>query len=600
MKKDLVKGSAEQEKIYLIIGMLLTLLFYSVFSLKKLPLHTSSDELGAIVGAAYIAGCDWSGVISGCGYYGMGYYFLFAPLFMCTDDPLIIYRVILICNGVLKTLIVWVAFRIFTDFIVIGDSRVRLLLSMLCSFMYTARINSISNEYILELLIWIVLFLCCKVIKNHDNIKRKNAHAFLLLLTLAYGLLIHTRWVTVIIAVIIMFGVLSITYRKLFFPLWQVLIFAILYAIEKRIIELYQSFVWQTGETLRNGSVTIEKGINIFDINTWKLWLDIIGGNMWAMTIFTGGFFAIAVVAVIYAVNYYVKAKERPNIFFICINIVMILCIGATIVGLMVSGWFSGMFPTFAEGKTGLDVYAYKGLTYLRYWEIYVPPVAGCSFAFLYEKKAGLTVTKISIVVVALLQIYFLNFLLPVLENNQSAFSPLFALGFFKLGDTINRNSYLCSIVLSIMIMLIFCLCIWKKKNFFALFFLLCFFLFQYSYTTINYDDKVQKSMREKIDASVSLFSECEEQGISFSNIYGLSDEKTDNNWKLCYILQFHLNKQTVMSEKPKKFENEDLVITNDEDIMEDHPEAKEIQIDDDEYWYVFDENYFEKIDATN
>ena len=597
MEKKLANKKDGRENIYLIIGMLFTFLFYSLFLLRKVPLHTSSDELGTIAGAAYLAGRNWGGVINGCGYYGMGYYVLFAPLFMLTDNPIIIYRLILFFNVILRVLIVWIAFRIFTEFVIIKSSKIKILISVLCALMYSTRISSISNEFVLELLIWIVLYLCCKIIHNSNKVKQKNIYAFLLLLSLGYGLLVHTRWITVIIAVAITFIILLAVYKKMFFPLWQVLLFALIYWITNHIITTYQSFIWNTEGTLRNSSVTIEKGIHIFDINTWRLWLNIVAGNIGAMTIFTGGLFVIAVVAFVYILICNIRKKEKPNVFWGTINISMILCIGATVVGLMVSYWFSGMLPSFSEGKVGLNEYAYKGLTYLRYWEIYVPPVIGCALAVIYEKRICSLVARIGAAFTIFTMLLFVQLVLPLIENNQSALEPLYALGFFKDGDTVNINNYLAGISVVLVIEFVVLLCLWKKNVIGAILVFISLFLFQYSFATVNYDNKVSKRMNDKINVSVSLFRECEKQSLLFENIYGLSDKNVDNNWKICYILQFCLNRETIQNEIPAQFEKEDLVIVNKKEVMADFPEARCIQIDNDEYWFVFDEKRYEDIE---
>ena len=78
----------------------------SVDFFKSYPLHTTTDELGAIVGAATWAGYDWSAVIGKSSYYGFGYYALFAPLFKLHLSPILIYRIILITTRCLRSSVI--------------------------------------------------------------------------------------------------------------------------------------------------------------------------------------------------------------------------------------------------------------------------------------------------------------------------------------------------------------------------------------------------------------------------------------------------------------------------------------------------------------
>ena len=59
-------------------------------------LHSVPDELGAISGAAYIAGYNWGGIWSAAAtYYGVIPGLIFTPLFLTIKDPIILYQAML-------------------------------------------------------------------------------------------------------------------------------------------------------------------------------------------------------------------------------------------------------------------------------------------------------------------------------------------------------------------------------------------------------------------------------------------------------------------------------------------------------------------------
>ena len=78
-----------------------------ILCMQTVPVRTLSDELATISGAAYFAGLDWSAVISNAGYYGSGFSALFAPLFLLTDNPFVIYKGMLIGASVVKLKRYW-------------------------------------------------------------------------------------------------------------------------------------------------------------------------------------------------------------------------------------------------------------------------------------------------------------------------------------------------------------------------------------------------------------------------------------------------------------------------------------------------------------
>ena len=65
---------------------------------------TGQDEFGTVASASYFAGYDWSAMVSEIKYYGFGYSILMAPIYWITDNPQIIFQVMIgfnsICLGI--------------------------------------------------------------------------------------------------------------------------------------------------------------------------------------------------------------------------------------------------------------------------------------------------------------------------------------------------------------------------------------------------------------------------------------------------------------------------------------------------------------------
>ena len=87
------KETMKKQDLFLVF--LITLFPRLFISLQAYPAMYSSDEVSAISVAAMLAGYDWREVVSCAGYYGIGYLFIFAPLFHVVKNRISIYRIIL-------------------------------------------------------------------------------------------------------------------------------------------------------------------------------------------------------------------------------------------------------------------------------------------------------------------------------------------------------------------------------------------------------------------------------------------------------------------------------------------------------------------------
>src|SRR5699024_5766228 len=113
----ILQTNTEKRNLWIpIMIFLLATLPRVIFCLVMIPVGVLSDETATISGGAYLAGYDWSQVIQHAGYYGTGFTALMAPLFMVTDDPVIIYRGIGMACAVLQGASSLIVYRIFTKY----------------------------------------------------------------------------------------------------------------------------------------------------------------------------------------------------------------------------------------------------------------------------------------------------------------------------------------------------------------------------------------------------------------------------------------------------------------------------------------------------
>lgn len=582
----------EKKKLLLVMG--IVYLSYIVGMIKSLPLHTSTDELGAIIGAATLAGRDWSGVVANSGYYGFGYYSLFFLLFRLTNSPIIIYHVITITTSFFRVLIIPIAYYIAKCYLQIKSERALYLCSMLMPFLYSTSVGIISNEYVLELMIWIIILLVCKVIQQQDNKFKRTIYLSVLFLVCFYSLFIHTRALVIIIAVLATFFVNCIIdksrYNKVLFLFVLIGIMAS-YLISKELISSYQAQIYgKKSEEIRNATVVVSTQFSIFNSDTWSVWFHMLLGIINSEVLVTGGLFLICVIAFCF---YILKLKKRivwkENVYCNVIFCISVLCMGATICAFLLSSWFEGMLNTWGLEGAGNN-YSYKGLTYIRYWNIYMPPFILSSIGVLkclnYKK-----ILSIAGVIYILIQVCFMNFIIPLIQKNGSAASPFFGLAGYHFGDEVSENLYYKVIIISSLIfLLIFILSHTKYKK--GILLLAFFFMFfQQNSKVYLYDNKVKETMASKILTSYREKCELERQGIHIDQIYLYNvSQNSDSNWKLNSIAQFYFNEYTLQEKMPEQMGKNDIIITDgkSEDIQRKYKGIYCYILDENEIWYTY------------
>ena len=580
----------KKNRLQIILSMLLVLLFYMAYIIREIPLHTSSDELGAIVSAAYLAKRNWSGVIDRSGYYGFGFFFQFFWVFKLTDNPIIIYRVILSFCALERVCTIPIIYYISKKYMGIKKHTLALIMSIAISLLHTQRVVTLANEYTLELLIWLNIWVLCKLNEYIEDVKKKNIYTIVLIAILTYSLTIHTRMLVLIIANIILILAYKILYKKKLVS-WEMLIVGLcIGGIVKYGIKIYQNEIWNTGNgSLRNASASISKAFNIFDIETWKVWIHMILGMIDTMTLVFAGLFLLSIVVFIYYSVICIKRRDKENVNVNIIFMLTFLSMGATILAFLFSGWGEGMLLHWNE-RGQSDAYAYKGLTYIRYWEPYVVPfILAAMSVFIngdINRKKALNITMICYIV---LQILFIILVLPLIQTNGDALAPLRGISMYDIEKTVEKSNYFTSILIATSVFVMVALLIQMDKIKLMFGIIILFIVFQYNYSFVYYDFKIQERMNDLVDASYEEVQNLISNGNYIENIYIFeTNEKKDNNWKIYSIAQFYLNDFCLIQELPETLGKNDILITNGEienfAILE---EINSIVLDDNEIWYI-------------
>ena len=168
-----------------ILAFLCALIPRLILNCFALPLRTQSDELATLAGGAFLGGKDWSGIVSQAGYYGFGFTALFAPLFRLSDDPVLIYRLILVVESVMQASIALMAFYLMKRYFKIEHKWFLTVASVACSYMVVTRTMIVYNEHALIFCSWLICVLLFRLLEHQNDSKKKAIDTVLLMALLS-------------------------------------------------------------------------------------------------------------------------------------------------------------------------------------------------------------------------------------------------------------------------------------------------------------------------------------------------------------------------------------------------------------------------------
>ena len=455
-------------------------------------------------------------------------------------------------------------------------------------FLHTSNVGIISNEYILEFSMWLILLLTCKLTVASSRYK-VILYTILLMSVGLFSLLIHTRALTMLIALALVYLGYGILYRDKKI-VGIICLLPVIYFWSQKVIIAYQKLMFgANGGGVRNATVTVSHNFSLFDTKTWDVWFHMITGMINTEIIITGGLFLVVIVTILYYIVQLLYKKERNlTVQGNMILATMILCIGATIAAFLVSAWFEGMLSTWGE-KEAAKQYAYKGLTYVRYWNIYVPPLVMCVLTILI-KRSYKQIINISIVLLVALYGIFLSKILPIVKYNSNCASFMYGIGHYNEPFQASEEYYIrCILISLIAILSAYHMMQTKYKKYTMFIFIIYMMRFHYLEQT-EYNFVMKEKISSKVLASYDLKCDLEDKGVVVGTYY-LNDETTgnDNNWKIYSVAQFYFNKYRLEMELPRELTENDIIISvgKSDKIETKYKNINCYVLDDNEVWYT-------------
>lgn len=579
-----------EHEVFAIIGMMIiasVILSHSFFD--AYPLHTTTDELGTIVGAASLAGYDWSGVIDRSGYYGFGYYSLFAPLFKLHLSPIAIYRIILIVTRVLRgSLISGIAYYIGGHYYSFSSKLELMLLSLICVFpLHPNDDANIINDAVLDIFLWFIILTLCKITEHIEKRGKCIKWILIYIAIIFWSAFLHTRALVMIIASgLVLLGLLL--YKRKFQLLLSIFVIPMV-GFSKALINVYQQNIWkESGDGLRNASVSVATHFSIGNVKTWEIWLDILIGHLSVQSLLTGGLFLLAIVATLkYLYRIIVQKQAEGNVYINIVLATSILSMGAALAAFMVSNWFMDMYDTWDTVEMG-KAYCYKALCYVRYWNIFAMPFLLTGVYLASKKEYGDCIKK-SLYVWIIILLGFIEMIVPIIQTNSSAASFLYTYLTDRTEQVSEQFYYKCILFCMVFVgcsLVIYCS---KRNRKWAMLPIVLLMLIGYNQANENYNKNIMEQISSMALSSYRQKCCLEASGVDIGNIYAFDDRKVDSNWHIFSVLQFYFYEYRIEDEYPVTVEEDDVIITygRSEKIEADFPQLDCYKLDNNEVWYT-------------
>lgn len=530
-----------------------------------LPAYVA-DEISTISTAAVLNGQDWSYALENVGYYGGGMTMIFTPLFSLIKNPIIVYHIMLIFMCFLQAIVGVISWYIEKDFFGVTDIRIRGMIAIAASYMVTRRANNVTNEHVLILLTWLIIWVLLILDRNRNNNRNKIIVSIKLAVIMAYALTVHERGKVYLLALLCLIVLYAWVYRK---SIISILPFGVTYIIGSVIAKMLKNYIiannWPRKVfSVPNSEVKRYSFELLFHPTNWRAWISCILGQLTTISMVTGGIFIVALVLTVVILKKCILEQKKDNselkesgssVLFI-VYIYLFAAIGITVLAQSVM-WLPGCIKGFEAGYDN-GMYDLKILTYIRYFGIYVGPILMATLVFMCEKtKSVMKYWKIIISVAIGMLAYWMTFIWPYLSGNRHAVEAFLPFSFeTKWNLVVGNHFYLLGVLFFIGCIGILLILLKLKKYKTVISLVMVLLIYQYGYNTYAFDEPMSKKTYSQEITYKNVFENLEELPDTIY-VNDTSDER------IYLVYQLLLGDKKIVPNVPENSIKEGILISN-------------------------------------
>lgn len=593
--KQNTENKSCKKTYYALVAFLAALLPRLLFLADVYPLSVTGDETFTLMPAAAWAGLDWSGNAGLYRYYGYGFVALLTPLFKIVDDPVILYRIIVSFMILFQALAAPVSYHIMKKYFQMKDGWSAALLSIASSYLVFLRAVYVYNEFVYDLVVWLIFWCLLELLRNYDSKKKKTVFTILLAMLLTYAMTLHSRAVTLWLALAVTVVFFFWVYKKCIISIPVFLGFGLAgYLFSNKGIEsIVRMFTQASSSEVGNTHVSFSVAPLFYSAKSGMAWIYIVLGQMNTMVIVTGG---AAMLAAVIGCRFLWKALLRKREItehqtetqnYAAVFVYGLSASVITIAGQAFS-WLPGVIETI---ETNQATDAMRAVTYLRYYGIYFVPVFMAGFVWIYKNSERRKENFMPAILCTVgLQGFWLIFIVPYIadfvgtswESNPFSFTRGWE-------DTIRIRTYLPAVFFAVVLLLLLCFLIKKNKFEWGMLLLSALLIYTYGFNCIYHEGergKINYSYAEKSYQTVKLI---EEQTAEPFELYVEDLYIPVTGQSLVSECQFMFKDKKIVPQIPLNAEGNAIFITYDEREKEELLENGFLctRLDENEYWYV-------------
>ena len=562
-----MKNKNEYIEIIVILACVMGMNLFLAF--KERPLLYPSDSAQSISVAALLAGYDWKDAISTGKYYGIGYLFVYFPLFLLKCSPTVIYRTVAVVASFLIGITAIIARRIVYRHWPDISFPKRIMVSVISGSVSICNtfVFSMRNEEMLLVCSWLIAMLLIDVYLSDYTCQKKQLTIVFLMI---YVNFLHARAIIIVFSVVLFCAISFLVESKCILRLWHWCIYAIGYFLSGLAIKLYQISIW--GSKIPGNSSAVASASSglaqfIADLDSVKGIIMINIGILFTQLSLTVGilFVSIAMIVLVAIKLKWKRDKRICALLFLGVSYIagwIMLVAGQSIT------WLSGVRNGIASGNMKW-VYHYKAFTYTRYSGFFVPIIV-FSGLILFELLYDLQIKAIKIAVISGIAVTYVWYKV-VLPYRELSWGDYYFFPFTGLmGQRIDVSAGVANIVyvLSFLCLLMLLGCFLKNRFWMIItIFIVLVTNFQryviFDGNVTKYEDKHLALANAGTELLNNIRDDLAELHYDNNDIYVLSLNTTNSGGVLCRYYQYMNYDKRILHGMPNEIEDDALLFSN-------------------------------------
>jgi hypothetical protein len=576
---------------------------------------SAPDELASMSSAAYLAGYDWSQILSSQNsYYGYGSAWFLAPVFMFVKNPITVYYIMRLVGGVIASIPTLLAYKILTKHFHVTNIPFVFVGSIVCSLFALNTSHSFTNEPMLFLFTWLVFYTII-LLQTANSEKQKRGYSILAAIVLAYTLTLHTRAILFYILFAIVVVLFAVYTKKILIdPLDFIFASVMGIGLISNFTNQVQKNIFGQNGVLHNSISDLSSQaysaipsiVNHYGIrNSAKGFLDLFASNSLGIIVFSAGLLIVACWQFLFQWHDITvkRIKEKSTNFSQNIFFPVAYCMFGLVLSIAahcVLNIYHGAYLN-AEGNIPGDG---RFFFYLRYYIYFSAPALLFLMVTIFQNWQQKQLKRVfiySLITIIFFFVYFIcRFVYFSTQHSVKAFdvATLFSSLTFNVSvESFRFTHYIIAIFIVIVIFISIFLLIKHRRPVIALLIVGALMFYQNSFEMLVFRKPFSNDFYTYSNAIYELYCENPELKETVDQWYVNSNE----TYRLCAVVQLLLPDMKIYNGYPQFTQNEEnfAILSDSQLFLDYYGDIYTGKLDDYAILYVKGQKYIEAFEDS-